>query len=436
MNLNIFIVCLLTAPIDLYLFMDLIKTEFKKRESYRWTVLPVLTLVAVGGSLISSLDNQNINLVFNIFIMFIILVILFQKELVKKMIYLALFLFITALSELILALTYSIYSGVSVQDLSDHMYSWTMLVLGAEIIKLILVKIWERVFGRNKHEAGGNIFMLLLLFPIVTVVLTYELIALSPYMSLAEYREVYILIILLFLADVFLFVYVERMMIMMKQQKEYALDRQKNEMESRYYKRMEAINHEQSLYRHDMKHYLETIAALAEEKNVEELRKISGQLSIELNKVERIRYTGNEILNVILWEKKNQAAELDIQMNMQIEPGVDTSFIKDMDLIAMTGNLIDNAIEAVKRCSEDKNIEISLFESEGNFIIFQVINCFADKPVMKNGVLVTSKKNAKKHGMGMESVRKLAEKYGGILDVDIDGNHFKATVGIARSYIK
>ncbi|MDD3139360.1 MAG: GHKL domain-containing protein [Lachnospiraceae bacterium] len=436
MNLNMFIICLLTVPIDLYLFMDLTKTEFEKRENYRWLVIPVLAFATVSSSFITAVTNEILNFFLNVLIMFMILVILFKKEIVKKIIYVELITFIIVLSELILAFTYSIYAGGSVQKLSDNIYSWAMIMFGVEIIKLILVKTWERIFGRNKQEAGRSIFLLLLLFPIVSLVLTYALISLSPNMSLLEYREVYILIILLFLADVFLFVYVERMMIMMKQQKEYELDKQKNEMESQYYKRMEEINREQAMYHHDMKHYLETIAALAEERNVEELRKISGQLSIELNKVERIRYTGNEILNVVLWEKKNQAAELDIQMNMQIEPGVDTSFIKDTDLIAMTGNLIDNAIEAVRKCSEDKNIEISLFESEGNFIIFQVMNCFTDKPIMKNGVLATNKKNAKKHGMGVESVRKLAEKYGGILDVDIDGNHFKATLGIAMNYIK
>ncbi|NCB94576.1 MAG: ATP-binding protein [Clostridia bacterium] len=411
--------------------MDLVKVEFDKRKMYKKIFIPLFICTIVLSSAISACENLNLNFFLQMFLQLCLLVALFQNKIAKKIIYVVLFTLIAVLSEMILSLTYGAYSGVSIQELANNNYSWTMITLCSEIVKLILVKIWERCFGRNRHEAGGKIFGLSLLFPIVTVVLTYEMVELSAESDLSEYRRVMALIILMFIANAVLFYYVEQMMVMMNQQKEYALMKQKTEMESQYYKRMEQVNREQALYRHDMKHYLEAIAGLAEENDVEKLKKVTCELYEGLNKVERIHYTGNEIFNVILWEKTNHALEQNIQMELQIEPAVDTSFIKDTDLIAMVGNMIDNAIEATHECEADQKISISLFETEGNFIIFQVINPFKERPVIKKGRLITSKKDAKNHGMGVESIRKIAEKYGGILDIDIDKGIFKATLGIA-----
>ena len=53
---------------------------------------------------------------------------------------------------------------------------------------------------------------------------------------------------------------------------------------------------------------------------------------------------------------------------------------------------------------------------------------------MRGGMPLTSKSDASGHGFGLKSIRLIAEKYDGILDVSTDGGVFTVQISIpARS---
>lgn len=69
-------------------------------------------------------------------------------------------------------------------------------------------------------------------------------------------------------------------------------------------------------------------------------------------------------------------------------------------MIAMFGNLIDNAIRAASQC-EKKEVTVRLFEPEGNFVVFIVENPYAGVIKKSGARFLSTKENQEEHGIGL-----------------------------------
>lgn len=161
-------------------------------------------------------------------------------------------------------------------------------------------------------------------------------------------------------------------------------------------------------------------------------------MNIELQKNTPKKYVRNRIANALLNEKENLALKENIHIDFQIEPEVELDCFEEIDIIAMFGNLIDNAVRAEKEWKESLSgsaeksaVSIKLFETEGNFIMFVVENHFFRIDV-KNGRLASTKEVPGEHGLGLFNVRQLCEKYRGIFDMEIDGEIFVSSICLPK----
>ncbi len=184
-----------------------------------------------------------------------------------------------------------------------------------------------------------------------------------------------------------------------------------------------------------MKHTMSAMAGLLADKKYDELRELVQQATDDLNSITPKVYNRSGVLNALLSEKVTQAEKRDIPIKVEVEPDVDISFLKEMDMIHMFGNLIDNALRAAEKCEgSQREVWIRLFKPEGNFIIFQTENYYKEKPKYKNGELLTTKRDKVHHGIGITSTKKMAEHYGGLLDISFDGN--KALISLSLSTLQ
>ena len=106
------------------------------------------------------------------------------------------------------------------------------------------------------------------------------------------------------------------------------------------------------------------------------------------------------------------AVQKNIEMQVEIcipeELNVDTA-----DLCIILGNLLDNAIEAAEKCEKEKRIRLKILYGNRNIRI-EIANTFdGEIHRMENGMYMTSKKDAKRHGIGLQSVQKSIDKYKG-----------------------
>ena len=94
------------------------------------------------------------------------------------------------------------------------------------------------------------------------------------------------------------------------------------------------------------------------------------------------------------------------------------------DIYVFLGNALDNAMEAIaKSAVEEKKILFSIKSSKG-VVSVQVSNYFDGNVEIKDGRVQTSKTDKAFHGIGLSSIRKITEKYGGMLEIDAKGNVF------------
>ncbi len=207
---------------------------------------------------------------------------------------------------------------------------------------------------------------------------------------------------------------------------------EKSKMEKCYYDRLDEIEQKQSLIRHDEKHYLAALAGLCAEGKIEEIEKLLKVMDVELQKNTPRKWVHNRIVNALFNEKELIARKQGVTIDFEIEPDIVFPSVKDIDLISMFGNLIDNAVRAEHDLSDStKKVNVRLFETDGNFIMFTVENHYKNV-VVKGGRIVSTKKSAGIHGLGLVSVRSVTERYGGLLDLNYDGEVFVASISLPK----
>ena len=90
----------------------------------------------------------------------------------------------------------------------------------------------------------------------------------------------------------------------------------------------------------------------------------------------------------------------------------------------LLGNALDNAIEAVLGIAEEKKISVSVIKN-GSLVTLSVKNPVKENFVATN--LKTTKKDKAMHGFGIESMKKIAEKYKGEIITEAEDGIFKLT---------
>ena len=177
---------------------------------------------------------------------------------------------------------------------------------------------------------------------------------------------------------------------------------------------------------HNIVHYLMAIGEMAKEHNHENILGLIKELNVELEHSVNIVYTYHRVVNVILSEKRAAAEKRDIEFDVQVEQGCRFGQISDGDLVAMFGNLLDNAIRAAGKCEGDKRkVTVRMYmENQGRVCVVKIVNPYMGKLVKNRNGFVSTKKGDGIHGVGIKSVGNMAEKYGGYLECMTDDNMF------------
>lgn len=162
---------------------------------------------------------------------------------------------------------------------------------------------------------------------------------------------------------------------------------------------------------HDIRYKLGTLAAQGEGMRPEAVADLQQSISIYDAKVE----TGNQLLDVLLTEKSLYCEQHGITFSCMAD-GARLTFMEDGDLYCLFGNIIDNALEAVKAIGERERRVISLVvKTRGDMLIIQSDNYFDGERTFRDGMPVTTKEDRNYHGFGMRSIKMIVHKYEGEL---------------------
>ena len=175
---------------------------------------------------------------------------------------------------------------------------------------------------------------------------------------------------------------------------------------------------------HDIKYQIRSLAANNGNISEDELKQLEGSIKIYDSKFE----TGNQMLNVLLWEKSSYCEQHNISFSCMID-GENFDFLEPGDLYCLFGNLIDNALEAVTKIKDEKKRVIHLSaKRRGNMVLIEEDNYFVGKLEFEDGLPITTKDDRKYHGFGTRSLKIIARKYGGELTTSSSKNIFRLSI--------
>ena len=143
--------------------------------------------------------------------------------------------------------------------------------------------------------------------------------------------------------------------------------------------------------------------------------------------------TGNEVLDIILTEKSLICREKGIKMTC-LADGSKLGFMRDGDLYALFGNIVDNAIEAASALEDSEKRCISLnVGTSGAFVSISENNYYSGSIRFSEDGLPLTDKDTDYHGYGMLSIETVVKKYEGNLSVSVKGDMFRLNVLIPIS---
>ena len=199
-----------------------------------------------------------------------------------------------------------------------------------------------------------------------------------------------------------------------KMEKEVIEIHQQLEMKKMYYTNLKKTYEQNRKIIHDFKNYIQVLEKTYK-KNENASNNLKRQLYDVLEK-NKIKYnTSSEILDIILMDKENEALKEKIEFTFKMEI-LDISFISEIDLITIFGNIYDNAIEANKENNSEKFIRTAIYKI-GEMLVIRIENSCNNTLEYDGSRIKSTKKNHK--GIGMNNIKEAVKKYNGIFQIYI-----------------
>ncbi len=246
--------------------------------------------------------------------------------------------------------------------------------------------------------------------------------------------------VLIFVGETTLIYFWQRYRILLaERQKHFVEEQQVKAMKKRL---EEAENFYGSIrkVRHEMKNHMANIKGLAEAGQYGEIEEYVRRMDETMQALEYKYVTGNAVTDVIINDKWRRAKKAKIRFDADFRYGGE---IPVFDLGIILSNLLDNAIEACEKLEPGKRfIRLSL-KRKKQFLLLEVENSFdGNVPVREGGSLPQTTKRSilpdivTEHGIGLENVRDVAERYFGAVKIKVKGDVFHVTVMLQQGEVK
>ncbi|WP_205150953.1 sensor histidine kinase [Mediterraneibacter glycyrrhizinilyticus] len=275
-----------------------------------------------------------------------------------------------------------------------------ILLLLCEILMCLLA---QKILAGRRQELPGKFWNLLILLSAPVFGMLGALVIFSDQEIVNAWRDISISVLcMLYWVGMVLTVHV------LGRQQELERKEYFYQMRQQYYNAMERQQREVRRLRHDMKNHLTALYGLSGEEEKAYLTELLNAPAFSPGRV----FCENRTASVVLSAKADQALEQETEF--EIHAAIPESIPVDpMDLCALLGNVLDNALETVARMpAEKRKISFSARVEKGLFAA-ELRNTYLFLEQGADGRPVTLKKDRENHGFGLASAEEI---YGEMID--------------------
>lgn len=184
--------------------------------------------------------------------------------------------------------------------------------------------------------------------------------------------------------------------------------------------------------RHDMKHHIIELSAMAQQDENEDMVRYLKQMEeFMLDPAEKVS-TGNKEIDGILNYMLQRADELlntvdiDIQIPKQL-------YSRNFNICVILGNLLDNAIREAGR-SNEKYLSVSVCVKK-DILLILIENSYVGTIMKEDNKFKTSQEDTSIHGIGLESVKQVVASCKGDMKIEYTEKRFVVQVLLYLSNI-
>ncbi|HHD2751592.1 TPA: ATP-binding protein [Clostridium perfringens] len=405
-------------------FYILISQFSEKKRSTKYGIFSFIIIIifSIGLKFINVYPNERIIICF-------FLGLVFYKRNFKVnnikciMVSLIFWLFMLTVEALSISFVVKINDLSSVSELLNrNFYRLETMILS----KVILISLIIIVKYLKLHVDIGKGDFLYMLTPIATNIIMILVIFGYAFSggneNLGDDISIFFIAILILLSNMSLMFIVSKIIKNNKLKLENKFIKNKLEMEYEYYSNLRDNQEKVKRLYHDMKNHISCIEG--NNKDSEIRKKYIDSIKLEIDKLNIGFNTGNEVLDVILNNKKDACIKNNIDLKVFIDFSK-ANFIEYFDICTIFSNCIDNAIEA---CKKIKDYERRYIYIKGtyvnNFYVVKIENSKTNKVKVLNGAFLTDKRDKFLHGIGLKNIRLALEKYDGEISIESLENKF------------
>mgnify|MGYP000989357646 CR=1 FL=1 len=178
--------------------------------------------------------------------------------------------------------------------------------------------------------------------------------------------------------------------------------------------------------KHDIKNHILALQSIYRNQQYEDFEAYTNKILSEINGDQNFTYSENFIVDSIINFKLRalNKQEVDIKLDIRIPQHLN---ILAFDLTVILGNLLDNAITAIKQTKDNKILRLYMHCTKGSMVIL-LDNSFNGKLNIKDGIPQTTKSSNIEHGIGIQNILQTISNYNGEIQMNHTGDMFSVVV--------
>lgn len=416
---------LLTAVIDSILLYRLYHNllHFKYNNDYRYiSGIVALSILIARYFMYDIIPSEPMSTIMQILgnLSIFLIALLFYKDSVRKKILFAFIFFVSlGLAEFVVIIVLMVTLRISLDEIVMLPSINTAAII---LSKLIAFYVIEQITYRFKQYRDVSFsymkeLTIILFFNIILFIITLQ------YLGNAEFIEANANFTVLLITSCVLFISILACLLIAKmaqksrQELDYQITLHQMEMENKMSQDMTSMVYTLRSLRHDMNNHINLMAGLLRNKQYDDLMNYLDTINEDISHANDFIFLDNKSLTVLLNSKMSTAVSKNINLNYSIN--VQTLPLPDMDLCILLGNLLDNAIEAAEQVPDNPYIRLTL-RKKGRQYFIQCENTFTKEPIEERGRFLTTKSDKSIHGIGLQNMKNVVEKYDGSIDIHYD----------------
>ena len=282
----------------------------------------------------------------------------------------------------------------------------------------------------NKENLKLNKTDMLFFLPMASILIICGMSYISLNYKLDEFTYVLFAVgaLLLMYSNIVVFLVHEDVLKTQYENTALKLQKQKSEIDTEYYSILQNQYENSNILIHDIKRHLLSIKELSNEKDFESINKYIDSLYEDYQIKYLKKYSDNKLINAIINRYVSACKDKEIDFYCDIRD-IDFSCISNNDITSLLDNILENALEATQN-ADNKKIELTVKQTNTNYIVINIWNYCASAPNLKDGKLQTTKSNKFIHGYGIKSIERIAKQYNGNVSHNFDPENMKFTLAV------